>query len=53
VITARHLADYLEASAARCPDRHAIVDSKGSHVTYAELNHQADALAAFLSARGV
>jgi amino acid adenylation domain-containing protein len=53
VITARHLADYLEASAARCPDRHAIVDSKGSHVTYAELNHQADALAAFLTARGV
>jgi amino acid adenylation domain-containing protein len=49
---ARHLADYLEASAARCPDRIAVVDSQGS-ITYSELNRQADALAAFLAARGV
>ena len=49
---ARHLADYLEASAARCPERIAVVDSKGS-VTYSELNRQADALAAFLVSRGV
>jgi amino acid adenylation domain-containing protein len=48
----RHLADYLESSAARCPERIAVVDSNGS-VTYSELNRQADALAAFLAARGV
>ncbi len=49
---ARHLADYLEASAARCPERNALVHSKGS-ITYSELNRQADALAAFFAARGV
>lgn len=49
---ARHLADYLEASAARCPERNAVVDSNGS-VTYSELNRQADALAALLISRGV
>jgi non-ribosomal peptide synthetase component F len=48
----RHLADYLESSAARCPERIAVVDSNGS-VTYSELNWQADAMAAFLAARGV
>jgi len=51
-VIAQHLADYLEASAARCPGQHAVVDSNGS-VTYSELNRQADALAAFLASRGV
>lgn len=49
----RHLADCLEASAARFPDRVAIVDPSGRQVTYAELNQQADAVAGFLSDRGV
>jgi amino acid adenylation domain-containing protein len=49
----QHLADYLEASATRYPERLAVVDPGGLRVTYAELNRQADALAGFLSARGV
>jgi amino acid adenylation domain-containing protein len=49
----RHLAEYLEASAAAFPQRTAVVDPDGSRITYAELNHRADALAAFLTARGV
>lgn len=52
-MTVRHLAEYLEASAARWPDRTAVVDPAGWHVTYAELNRQADALAAHLAAHGV
>ena len=50
---AEHLADYLEASARRFPERVAIVESTGTSTTYAELNRQADALAGFLSASGV
>jgi amino acid adenylation domain-containing protein len=49
----RHLADYLEASAARWGDRTAVVDPSGATLTYAELDRQASALAAFLSARGL
>src|SRR5688572_3762350 len=52
-MTPRHLAEYLEASAALHPDRTAVVDPSGSSATYAELNQQADALAAFLYASGV
>ena len=35
---ARHLAEYLEASAARYPLRTAVVDSAGESLTYAELD---------------
>lgn len=52
-MTPRHLADYLEASAARCPERAALVDSTGCKVTFSELNQQADSLAGFLATRGV
>lgn len=49
----QHLAEYLEASAARVPDRVAVVDPSGATITYAELNRQSDALAGFLAASGV
>jgi amino acid adenylation domain-containing protein len=52
-MTAPRVSDYLEESAARHPDRPAVVDASGHQVTYAELNRQADGLAAFLNARGV
>ena len=48
-----HLADYLEASASRDPERVAVVDSSGEQLTFGELNRKADALAGFLAARGV
>jgi L-proline---[L-prolyl-carrier protein] ligase len=50
---ARHLAAYLEASAARYPHRTAIVDPDGQPLSYADLKQQADALASFLVSRGV
>jgi amino acid adenylation domain-containing protein len=50
---ARHLAEYLEASAARHPHRTAVVDPHGQSLTYAELDRQADSLASFLASRGV
>ena len=49
LMTVTHLAEYLEASAARWPDRTAVVDPAGWSLTYAELNRQADALAGFLA----
>jgi len=49
----RHLASCLEASAARFPDRVAVVDPDGQRMSYAELNRRADAVAGFLSSRGV
>jgi L-proline---[L-prolyl-carrier protein] ligase len=49
----RHLADYVESGEARFADRPAVFDPAGWHVTYAELNRRADALAAFLADRGV
>jgi amino acid adenylation domain-containing protein len=52
-MTPRHLADYLEASAARFGDRVAVVNPDGVRITYAELNRQADAVAGFLLARGI
>jgi amino acid adenylation domain-containing protein len=48
-----HLADYLERSAVRFPERPAIVDPAGRQISYTELNRQADALAQFLAASGV
>jgi amino acid adenylation domain-containing protein len=50
---ALHLCDYLEASAARFPDRIAAVDSAGASITYRELNGRADRIAGFLGDRGV
>jgi L-proline---[L-prolyl-carrier protein] ligase len=47
------LPDCLEASAARWPARTAVVDPGGRHLTFAELHQQADALARFLTSRGV
>jgi amino acid adenylation domain-containing protein len=52
-MSAVHLAEYLETSAARWPDRPAVVDPAAQAITYAELNRRADAFAAFLSAHGV
>jgi len=48
-----HLCAYLEASAAGFGTRTAVVDPAGWSLSYAELNAQADAMAAFLAARGV
>lgn len=48
-----NLADYLEASARLFPERTAVVDPNGTHVTYRELNDRADRVAAFLAAQGV
>ena len=48
-----HLADYLEESAARWPDRAAVVDPAGWSVTYGELDREAAALATHLAAHGV
>jgi amino acid adenylation domain-containing protein len=48
-----NLAEYLERSAVRHADRVALVDSTGQTITYRELNAQADALAGFLTARGI
>lgn len=47
------LVDYLEASAARWPDRTAVVDPTGARTTYAELNRRADCIAGFLTRHGV
>jgi amino acid adenylation domain-containing protein len=51
--TVRHLAEYLEESASRYPDRPAVIDPAGQSLTYADLNRHANALAAFLVAHGV
>ena len=47
------LADYVEHSAARGPDAIAVIDPSGRSITYAELNDQANRVAAFLVRRGV
>ena len=52
-MTVDHLAGFLEASARQYPERTAVVDSDGRTLTYAELNRQADALAAHLASHGV
>jgi len=48
-----NLADYLERSAERFPERVAVVDPDGSSLTYRELNDRADRVAGWLRARGV
>ena len=50
---AASLVDYVEASAARFPERCAVVDPDGSTLTYRELDERADRIAGFLVARGV
>jgi amino acid adenylation domain-containing protein len=50
---AAHLAAYLEASAARWPDRVAVVGPDGERLTYRQLHARAAAVAGFLRARGV
>ena len=52
-MTPGSLAGYLEAAAARWPDRPAVIDPAGWHLTYAALDQQADALARFLVSRGI
>ena len=47
------LVDYLEESAARFPERPAMVDPAGWSLTYRELNERADRIAGFLVAKGV
>ena len=42
-VSRRHLAAYLEASAARYSNRTAVVDANGRQLTYAELNSRSDA----------
>src|SRR4029453_7622309 len=49
----RHLAEYLEASAAKHPNRIAVVDSTGGTITFDHLNRRAEALAGFLHHRGI
>jgi amino acid adenylation domain-containing protein len=49
----RHLTDYLVSSAARFPDRPALVEADGCSITYSLLDRQADALAGFLASNGV
>jgi amino acid adenylation domain-containing protein len=48
-----HLADYLKASAREHAARTAVVDPAGWSLTFAELDRQADALAAVLLSQGV
>ena len=48
-----HLAHYLEASAARFPERLAAADPGGAALTYRELNQRASRIAGFLAGRGV
>jgi amino acid adenylation domain-containing protein len=47
------LAEYLEASAKRCPDRIAVVDGRGACLTYRELDGLATRVAAMLMRHGV
>src|SRR5688500_15877269 len=49
----RTLAELLEHSASRFPERPAAVDSEGTTITYADLRSRSAALAAFLSHSGV
>ena len=50
---ATSLVDYIEASAARFPERTAIADPAGWSLTYAELDRQSSNIAGFLVASGV
>jgi amino acid adenylation domain-containing protein len=48
-----HLADYIEASARRFPNRTAVVGPDGRCVTYLELNNTANRVGNFLFTRGI
>lgn len=48
-----HLCDYLEASAARFPDRLAATDSDGGELSYRALHDRAGRIAGFLRERGI
>ena len=52
-MVSRSLATLLEASAARYGDRVAVVDSDGNALHYTALDRYSNALAAFLSSRGI
>lgn len=52
-MAAGRLPDLLEASAARYPNRAAVVDCDARSLSFAELNARSDALAGFLSSSGV
>lgn len=47
------LASYLDITAAKQPDAHAVINPDGSIVTYGELSHKADNIANYLHGRGV
>lgn len=48
-MTASHLAEFLEQSAERWPDRTAVVDPAGWSLTYRELDERSDAVAGMLA----
>jgi amino acid adenylation domain-containing protein len=52
-VSLEHLAEYLEASAARHPERLAAADPDGTCLTYRELDERASRVAGFLTHRGV
>jgi amino acid adenylation domain-containing protein len=52
-LSAVHLTDYLESSAARYPERLAGIDPDGTALTYQELNERASCIAGFLEEQGV
>ena len=52
-MSAFHLAEYLEASADRFPDRTAAVDPDGTSLTYRELDDRAGRIAACLTKWGI
>src|SRR5262245_19494326 len=52
-MSVQHLAEYLEASAAKHPDRIAVMESSGGTASFAAINRQSDSLAAFFMTRGV
>ncbi|MGC1187181.1 MAG: amino acid adenylation domain-containing protein [Candidatus Acidiferrales bacterium] len=47
------LADYLEASALRFPERAAVVNPDGTEISFRDLDTRADRVAAFLTTHGV
>ena len=52
-LSAVHLSDYLEASAARFPECLAAIDPDGTALTHLELDEQANRIAGFLVEQGV
>lgn len=47
------LADYWRMAVLSAPDKHAVIDVRGAERTYAELDDEANRLAAFLQLQGV